>query len=289
MKKFALVVAAIATLIEGPAFAGGMATKDPPLVSSPPPPAALSSWNGFYIGGNVGWGWGDANTSGNLTHAQPQFPLLVTTTTFAEHLKQNGPSGGVQAGYNWQRANAILGIETDIQLAGQRSTGNHQSSGSAIGGLFTTTQSITNHDSLDWFGTVRGRIGYAIWPSTMVYATGGFAYGGLRDKTSVSTTDNTAGVLVTQFNGSAAASTIKTGFAAGAGMEGWVPNSPLTWKVEYLYVNLGTANYNLTAGGTTTTSVVGGIPVSSVAGSAPATISNKFIDNILRVGVNYHF
>jgi outer membrane immunogenic protein len=42
----------------GLAFAADMAVKAPP----PPPPAPVYSWTGWYFGGNVGYGWGDANT-----------------------------------------------------------------------------------------------------------------------------------------------------------------------------------------------------------------------------------
>jgi outer membrane immunogenic protein len=30
--------------------------------AAPPPPAPVYSWTGFYIGGNVGYSWGDAHT-----------------------------------------------------------------------------------------------------------------------------------------------------------------------------------------------------------------------------------
>ncbi len=69
----------------------------------------------------------------------------------------NGGFGGGQIGYNFQRGKIVLGAEADIE-------------GSDIAGSGSAT--------LDYFGTVRGRIGYA-FGRTLVFGTGGYGYGGL--------------------------------------------------------------------------------------------------------------
>ena len=53
MKNAAIKIAVIAALIGTPALAADMAVKAPPPVS-----ASAYSWTGFYVGGNVGYGWG---------------------------------------------------------------------------------------------------------------------------------------------------------------------------------------------------------------------------------------
>src|SRR6201997_5040922 len=53
--RLGTAVAAIA-LIATPAFAADMAVKAPPA----PPPAPVYNWTGFYVGGNVGYGFGRA-------------------------------------------------------------------------------------------------------------------------------------------------------------------------------------------------------------------------------------
>ncbi len=78
------------------------------------------------------------------------------------------------------------------------------------------------------------------------------------------------------------------GFAVGTGVEGrlspWLPPN-WTWKLEYLYIDLGSLN--------TSTSL--DAPLSGPLGGAfsdlvgTANIRTHFTDNIVRVGVNYKF
>ena len=102
--------------------------------------ATAYSWMGPYLGGNVGYQWGD--TSNNPT--QP-----------------SGIAGGAQAGYNWQTGQFVFGGEADIQLSGADDT--------------FAPWKFSN----PWFGTLRGRAGIA-FDNVLFYATGGLAYGGLR-------------------------------------------------------------------------------------------------------------
>ena len=74
----------------------------------------------------------------------------------SENTNINGGFGGGQIGYNIQRGNIVFGGEADIQ-----------------GANITTSGA----PSVDYFGTVRARAGYAI-DRALVYGTGGFAYGG---------------------------------------------------------------------------------------------------------------
>jgi opacity protein-like surface antigen len=68
------------------------------------------------------------------------------------------------------------------------------------------------------------------------------------------------------------AAVTKTGWTVGGGIEGAVPDTHVTWKVEYLYMDLGTANY------TFNNPLLGTI-----------LVSTHFTDNIVRVGLNYQF
>ena len=86
----------------------------------------------------------------------------------------DGINGGVQAGYNWQAANWVFGVEADIQGTNQK---DNRTCVLFCQGLNNT---YANYDSkLPWFGTVRGRLGYSVG-STLFYATGGYAYGGVK-------------------------------------------------------------------------------------------------------------
>ncbi|KIZ34026.1 MULTISPECIES: outer membrane beta-barrel protein [Rhodopseudomonas] len=165
-----------------------------------------ANWTGWYLGGNFGSGTGRDRSS--IAGINEQF-----------NLSPDGVNGGVQAGYNWQMANWVYGLETDIQASNQKDDKTVVALGLA-----------SFNAKLPWFGTVRGRLGYSVG-QTLFYATGGFAYGEV--KTKVSVLGQTAEVSNTQ-----------TGYAVGGGIE--TPFNPLglfgpnwTSKTEYLYVDLG--------------------------------------------------
>ena len=139
---------------------GAAAAADvPPLPPPLPPPFPMPvvqvfSWTGFYIGGNAGWGW--TNGSGTFTTALGADPFTVSN---------NGFLGGAQLGYNWQTGPFVLGAEADFQ--GTAASGSlNASAGPTISATAKTP----------WFGTVRGRVGYAM-DRILLYATAGAVYG----------------------------------------------------------------------------------------------------------------
>jgi outer membrane immunogenic protein len=147
------------------------------------------SWMGPYIGGNLGYAWGSVDNN-------PTSPA--------------GFAGGVQAGYNWQPSpNWVFGIEGDLQA-------------SAADDTFAPWKF-----SNPWFGTVRGRVGYAV-NNVLFYGTAGLAFGELTGETfglSESHTD--------------------AGWTAGVGAEfGFAEH----WsaKAEYLYVDLSDTRFSIT-------------------------------------------
>ena len=204
-------------------------------------PTVAANWTGFYLGGN--FGSGTARNRSTLTD-------LGAGTTDRFNLAPDGINGGVQAGYNWQAGNWVYGLETDIQASAQED--NKTCIGCVPGA------SLDFNSKLPWFGTVRGLLGYSVGPS-LFYATGGFAYGGVKtDINTVSLSDT------------------RTGWTVGAGIE--TPFTLLglfgpnwTSKTEYLYVDLGRDTNAL---------VLNGIP---------RTFSTNVQEHIFRTGLNYHF
>lgn len=151
-------------------------------------PLNAYSWAGPYIGGNLGYAWGSVDNNST---------------------KPSGFAGGVQAGYNFQRGPWVFGIEGDIQGTGAEDT--------------FAPWKFSN----PWFGTVRGRAGYAL-NNVLFYGTGGLAFGELRA--------TTFGLSESHTN---------AGWTLGVGAElGFAPN----WsaKVEYLYVDLNSSNFVIT-------------------------------------------
>jgi outer membrane immunogenic protein len=142
-----------------------------------------SPWDGFYIGGNLGAGGTDFDITDETFHG-------------------NGVVGGFQVGYNKEFGNFVLGVESDFDLSS----------------IDTSVGSATI--KLPWFGTTRGRAGYLINPSLLLYGTGGVAYGRM---------DISSGGSFTNFGG--------VGWAAGAGIE-YAFTPAWTIGAEYLHVEL---------------------------------------------------
>ena len=146
------------------------------------------SWMGPYLGVNAGYAWGSVHN--NWT-------------------KPSGAAGGVQLGYNFQQGPWVFGLEGDIQATGADDT--------------FAPWKFSN----PWFGTVRGRGGYA-FNNILVYGTVGLAFGELRA--------NTFGLTESHTN---------VGWTAGLGAEVGLTRN---WsaKVEYLYVDLANSNFAIT-------------------------------------------
>ena len=157
----------------------------------------------------------------------------------------------------------MLGGETDISYTSQS-----QTSAVTLGGFAVTT---TYHQELPAFGTARGRIGYAMGP-TLLYATGGLAYGDLKESASI-----IPGPLGLLLNGTQLAGTRdqwRAGWTVGAGVE-YMVSANWSIKGEYLYYDLGNSS----------------LPVVTFAGAPneSGSLNHRNNGHIIRAGVNYQF
>jgi len=268
-----------ALLIAAPLSAASAA--DMPLKAPPPPPAPVYSWTGAYVGGNIGYSWGYTSGDLNVTTVSP-FPLGLPTS-FPGLTHPDGVIGGGQIGYNWQANQTwVLGLEADIQGSHERASTNITDPFNffyAVGaaGLPATVNQTDREANIQWFGTVRGRVGVLATPTLLLYATGGLAYG--RISTSDNFAVNVSGfVPPTVFSATFGNSAINVGWTVGAGLEGMFPNTTnWTWKAEYLYIDFGSISGS--GGGT--------LPVPF--GTYSFGWSTRVTDNIVRVGLDYHF
>ena len=154
-------------------------------------------WTGFYGGLNIGGGW-DANggQSGASAYYDPNisiganpFPAVGPNLFFLPNGNTLGSAGGVvggaQVGYNFQFNQFVLGVETDFQGTSISGGGNNADASSSRPPITIRVRQLPDpreprgsaNASLSWFGTVRGRAGYLITPTLLLYGTGGFAYG----------------------------------------------------------------------------------------------------------------
>jgi outer membrane immunogenic protein len=224
------------------------------------------NWNGFYVGGNIGYSWGrSANT---LTISNFATGTILDTNTSRNNV--NGVIGGGQFGYNWQMSNWLVGFEGDIQGSGERGSSAFTCVACGNGGNDITSL-VTQ--KLSWFGTIRGRAGLLFTPTVLLYGTGGLAFGEVDTGGSVTGLNVLGASTTVAFPG---LNSTQVGWTAGAGIEGRIGGN-WTAKLEYLYMDLGTAS----AGPIATTILV---PVRTNAG---VSYSSHFTDNILRVGFNY--
>lgn len=263
MQKIFSVFALLA--LSGSAFAADMATRAPP----PPPPAAFS-WTGIYIGGNLGYSLGRSDTNNIFSDG-----ILGVVTPNSNSANLTGAIGGIEAGFNWQpNVPWVLGLEADWQYSGEKG-GLSNSSSYTIPIIGTAGTVAMSYDSkIQWLGTVRERIGYA-WGPVLVYGTGGLAYGQV--KIDGTTTDSGFSIPFGSYAVSApiSASRFNTGWTVGGGIEGAFASN-LSWKVEYLYVDLGSLLFF----------GVGPFPFNP---GAVVTVQAKFTDNIVRAGLNLQF
>jgi outer membrane immunogenic protein len=216
-------------------------------------PVAAPTWTGYYLGVNGGGGWGDSN---NLI-----FTDTVPGAGNAGAFDRKGGFGGIQAGYNWQGGlglgnSWVFGVETDFQ-------------GSEINSSFFRTASyfgttaFDGRQGVDYFGTVRGRLGYALG-NTLIYGTGGFAYGNVITKMHLTAT--TVGGTTNYLHNA----DTETGYTVGGGVEyifvpGW------SVKLEYQYIDLGDQGLS---------------GVASNPRIDRTKVENNF--NTARIGINYH-
>ena len=190
--------------------------RNPPPAPSYAPPAAYvdqNIWQGFYAGLNGGYGWSNNGDT-----------ILYSDGTMSSRAQPQGGFGGGQIGYNFQNGPLVYGLETDFQG----------------GYLGATSSDLSSKESVDWFGTVRGRVGYA-FGHALIYGTGGFAYGDVRQRAI-----DGASVL--------GSSGTQTGWVAGGGVE-YKINPAWSLKAEYQYMDLGSATLTDAANTSSTNSL----------------------------------
>ncbi len=279
-----------ALALAGTAFAADLAP--PPPVFLPPPPL----WTGFYAGVNAGYEWSASNSVDVVSAVafnnvavltplgQSYAPAAALGATRNIPLNSSGFIGGGQIGYNYQFATSwLVGIEADIDgIAGGNGTASVFTVTPRVGFAPNTVQTTdTVSKSLNYLGTVRGRFGYLLTPTLLIYGDGGLAYGGINSDTGIfgAEVPNTGS---TPFFGLGRASTTRVGWTAGGGAE-WMFLPNWSAKVEYAYYDLGSVTYS---SGPLVATANAGAPTHFINTAATRT---HFNGNIVRAGINYHF
>lgn len=225
------------------------------------------SWTGFYLGGNAGYAWGESKATDVLFFDSIGGVYTPGGLYAGNDVKLGNMDGwvaGGQIGYNYQFTNnVVVGIEADFQWTGAEDS---RSFYATVDGPYYQTNA-----ELEWFGTVRARLGYA-FDRLLVYGTGGFAYGKVSGSTTVMGL-NGAGAPDFTTAASGSYDKVNTGWTLGAGLEYAITDNWIL-RGEYLYVDLGDTNV---------TSYLAGAPGSYVSAKADLTT------NIVRAAISYKF
>jgi outer membrane immunogenic protein len=253
------------------AFAADMAVKAPPPMAAAP----AFSWTGAYFGIHAGGDWA-ADPDGTVSFQRfTGGPPGVGTPHPLQSTALNSEWGGFvggQLGYNWQLQQSwVVGLETDFAFASlTKSPGVTLAEG-------PITDTVTSTRGLDWYGTVRGRVGYLYNPQVLAYATGGLVYGRTRN-------DFTQSIVgpgpVGFFTLSNTAPSMSTGWTIGGGIE-YAIDAKWSVKLEYDYLQFND-----------------GVSSTTLIAFNPGKGGNQGLFNVqaannsahtVQVGFNYHF
>ena len=284
----------------GSLFIASTALLSPALAADLPVKAKRATayqWGGWYAGLNAGYGWQDKDAafSGDSFGTIPGAGTIFTDGLVDQSLQ--GPSanhppylqahhmsgfvGGGQFGYNWQAMPRwVTGIEADLQYSGLKSNALFAAPDSGGG----VDLGATSSHKLEWFGTVRGRLGYLVTDRLLAYGTAGLAYGETGGQAEISiihaTGWNVGAATTIICNGfstclAGAASQTSIGWTAGGGIE-YAILTNVTLKAEYLHIDLGDQTVRLNVQSPATGN-----------GFANTRFSNAY--DMVRFGVNFRY
>lgn len=250
---------ALAAIACAPCMSGSAAES---AHDSRPP---VFTWRGFHVGFTFGGGFGVGSGLPGFRTGEALRPDAFWSLPLAN---TGGVLGGVQAGYDYAFGNIVVGAEADWQAAGL-------SGGSrAISTRPEPRASLNSRRAIDWFGTLRGRVGYSVLPQLLVYATGGLAYGGGANLFTYADAERREGESLQN--------PTRLGFAVGGGLE-WAFRPDWSAKLEYLYVDLGRAPGHIARLEHEEEEEEAALPAFATLAGAPNRL------HAIRAGINYRF
>lgn len=274
VKAKAVAVGAMASMciLGGSAFAADLPVKAPSHMAPAPAPLTYN-WTGFYVGGNIGWGWENRTITNVGTINGAAFPAGTTHSSDAD-----GFIGGLQLGYDWQFApNWLVGVAGDFDWSDINGSSDNLN---VVGGTGPGTRLSHGTYNYKYLATVTGRLGY-VANNWLLYFKGGWAWA-KRKGNGITTNTVTAGALPP---GSTLVTTTSSGTPSGWTIGGgteyrFAPH----WSafIEYDYVDFGTK----TGHPLVTFAVPGAAPVAT--GVTLARDNDSHI-SVVKGGINYRF
>jgi outer membrane immunogenic protein len=226
------------------AFAPGAKAADMPVkapIYTKAPAFVADPWTGWYLGASAGGRWNNDKWTGTSFEI-PVFPSRLTDRDNPHDFSSSSARLGLYGGYNWRVQKMwVVGLEADFAWA------NNKTSSGGIPGLSAlTNESVQMKDG--WDGGLRGRLGYLVTPTMLLFGTGGASW--MQSQASV-----TCAATVNWCTGSNQASlrtdsVSKTvaGWTIGGGLEAIVMSNWLL-RGEYRYTSYAGYHATLLQGG----------------------------------------
>jgi outer membrane immunogenic protein len=237
--------------------AASAAAADLPIYTkAPPPPVAVFTWTGCYVGANGGGLWANKRWV-NTDTTTPFYGTVVTT-----HTASGGMAGG-EVGCDYQTGPWVIGIDGSYDWV--NATGS---------GTDNNNPRFSDETNVQGFGTITVRGGYTITPQWLIYARGGVAFE--RDRYNVNQTNIpllTTALTTFSPNPLATGSQDRAGGIVGIGAEYLIAKN---WSVfgEFDYADFGVRT----------------ITLQNTINQRPfLTTDIRERKEVVRVGVNYRF
>jgi outer membrane immunogenic protein len=226
------------------------------LVTKAPAAVVADSWTGLYVGIMGGYAAAPA-------HSDPSGILPFIGAYPIEFTADGGFVGG-QIGYDHQFANRmVLGIVGDGAWANLKGKACAEVT---AGGCDGDPRDSYATGKVNWLATVRGKLGFAVSPSALLYATGGAAFAG-----------TTSGDSFIDGTHHIKADTTRNGWTIGAGAQYKVTRN-VSFGAEYLYADFGTKHVSFDS-----TGLGGGLAGQDIS------INTKLQLHVFKAALNYHF
>ncbi len=272
-RVFKQLVLVLPTLLPLSAFAADM-TPLPPLEHIHyEKTVPVFTWTGLYLGGNIGAHNSRSASIVSLGGIWDKSAAGVNGNSASTIMHPNGVAYGIQAGYNYQIQNYVVGAEADFNGISLYRSRVSQPIGPDP--FYADTRVYSNSIKAHWYSTLRARLGYNIADTVLVYATAGAAFTALKGTEGITSSTNAASGQNYVKLGSI--SSQRTGWAAGAGAEYAIANN-WTLKAEYLFVSFGDFKFNTIVGNTITHSAL-----------FTESIKQTLTMSVARAGFNYKF
>jgi outer membrane immunogenic protein len=220
--RLGLAAALCAQGISLPAGAADLSVPRAPVYAKAPPIVSAGyDWSGFYAGAHAGYEWGRAHVIDNGVLTENAAPM-------------NGAIGGLLAGMNWQTGIFVYGLEGDFgvsRLRGHGTLGPPPPPPPPPPGP-PPPPALPNLYDVDLSGNIRGRIGVAVMPTTLIYAAGGLALAEFKFREDGGPIQNKE---------------LLAGWTIGGGVDQAFTKN-LIGRVEYLYSDYGHKNFVVAPG-----------------------------------------